>query len=242
MSLDGSALRDATDNGLGNITTVKAEHPDSLNRDGKRSVLAVLTIGSTTVTGITVEGTGAPGGWTAGATYTAQSRTLSLFSKTCDASEPFRYDVTMSAPIPAGVANRVLAWMADFVTAGDPIRTQSFADGGSGGSSLTFASLTAVDADDIWAMAWDNPDNTNFGQLHADSPLTWTGLASAAGGSSYTEDATESWQSSSPTGTRSFTVNPGDSYEAAIGVMVLVGGAAPTGGGWGVGMVRMGAN
>lgn len=240
MTFDGSKGVTAVDNGLGNVTVVKAEHHTSSDRDGKRSVLTVLTIGTTTVTGITVEGSGAPGGWTAGPTYTAQSRTLSLFSKTCGPSEPFRYDVTMSAPIPAGPTNRVAAWMADFDTAGDPLRASTFADGGSAGTSLTFSSLSATNADDIWALAWDNPTNANLGQLHAVSPLVAKGNISALD-TFYMEGAAESWQSSSATGSRSFAVDPGDSYEAAIGVMVLVGGSAPAGG-WGVGMVRMGAN
>jgi hypothetical protein len=72
--------------------------------------------------------------------------------------------------------------------------------------------------------------------------LNPTGSTITGGSSYYTEDSYEVWQSSAATGTREYAVLSGD-YEAAIGAMVLVGEyAAPSTGGWGVGMIRMGAN
>lgn len=202
--------------------------------DGKRTVLLVLSGDTQSVTGITDALTGNPGGMTAQGTHTGQGHKISLFDKICGPAEPIQYAIALSPAAPTwGVV-----FLTDFDTDGAAIRATDYADSASG-SSLTLPSLTVTDADDIWTFVWNNPDDTTVGRLSPQSPLTGAGLITR-GALDYAEAGTESWRSSSATGTRSYATAAGTTHEGALGVIMIVGEyAAAITGGWGVGQIRM---
>jgi hypothetical protein len=204
--------------------------------DGTRTVIAVITEDTQSVTSIAIAIVGFPdGGFTARDTYSAQGKKISLFDKICGPTgedEPYRIFVD----IPAATVG--IGYLADFDGAGDAIRAADFADAATG-TALTLPSLTAVAADDIWTLVWSNPVSGGGGQLRPQAPLSTNGNTIVSSGSIfYVEEAHESWRSSAATGTRSYAVTSG-SHEGAVGVIILVGEAQL---GWGVGQIRMGAN
>jgi hypothetical protein len=215
-------------------TAFNISHVGTGPHDDKRTVLAINTQSTVSVTAINVFPGGAPStGWTLRSTSVAQGRKWWLYDKICGPGEPTTYTVWLS---PAAT-NLGWALLADFSTGGDAIRAVSYADNVAA-STLTVPSLTAVRADDILSLAWsDDADNQ---QLRPDSPLVRIGGPTQ--GPWHFESGREVWQSSSATGTRSYTMQAG-AYDKAVGVMMLVGDYdPPVGGGWAVGMVRMGAN
>ena len=212
-------------------------HPFVGSHTDQRTVLVVLTPATTTITNIYERFTTTDGGFTARATYTAQGRKLWLFDKICGPSEAHQYEVHFT-PASSGGVNAVIGFLADFTTTGDPIAAHAFADSASG-TALTLPSVQATNGDDIYALVWSDP-LVSVGRLRPQSPLSTSGNSSFAS-NAYMENAREVWQSSSPTGTRQFAVASG-SHEGAIGVILLVGGFAPSAGGWGVGAIRMGTN
>ena len=205
------------------------------SHDGERSVLIINTESTVSVTAIVGLFPTVPGGWTLQGTSTAQGRTWHLYDKICGPTEPLTYGVSLS---PAA-GNLGVAYLTDFATGGDAIRAVGYADAASA-SVLTLPSLTAVRADDIYSAAWSE-DSNNL-QLRPDSPLTRIGAGTTQGPWHF-EHARQVWQSSSATGTRTYTMTSAGAYDKAVGVMVLVGDFDPQPpGGWGVGQVRMGAN
>jgi hypothetical protein len=235
MSRVGSGLEQAS----GGSVLVKGTHSTPSGFNGYRSVLAIISSSTQTVGAITVETGGAPGGWTVGPTHTAQGRKLSLFHKICGPTEAYRYNVALSPATPVGTIT--FSYLVDFITTGAALRAQTFADAATG-TTLTFSSLTVSDADDIWAVVWCDPV-TGGGTLKPQPPLSTSNHTAVGPPFNHTEDATQAWQSNAPTGTRSYQTSNGISHEGAIGVMMIVGEfPVPDLGGWGVGMVRMGAN
>lgn len=212
-----------------------------VNHDGsgpftdQRSVFAIITKSTVTVTNIQRLFPTAAGGWTFRSSSTAQGRTWWLYDKICDASEAIGYVVTLS-----GVAG-ALTWgvISDFYSGGDAIRAVGYGDAASA-STLAVPSLTATRADDLYSLAWG--EDTDAQQLRPDSPLTRIGSGITQGGL-HGEAARQVWQSSSATGTRSYTMTSAGVFDKAFGVVLLVGDFDPQPlGGWGVGQVRMGAN
>lgn len=215
-------------------TTCDVSHDPSTALDEKRSLLAVLTNDTQSITSVTVTAGGAAGGWTARGTFSGHGKKWSLFDKICGPSEPTTYTVTFSPAISGpSPANCVIAYLADFTAAGDPIRATGSASGAAD-TTLTLPSLTASNAEDVFAAVWDDPA-TSEGYLRAQSPLTGTD-AFTGGLDLWTQLGYENYQSSAATGTRTFSVASG-TYTTALGVIMLVG--ATSGGGWGVGQIRM---
>jgi hypothetical protein len=229
--------------GVGNSvtgTSFNVLHSVGGVRTGWRTVLVILTPSTFTITNIYNVGGVVDGGFTLRATYTAQGQTMRLYDKICLVTEPNGYTVTFT-PTATSPGPKVIGFMADFATAGDAISAYGFADDDvTNGTTLTLPSIAATSGDDIYTLVWDNPD-TSSGQLRPQSPLrTGPNAALSAGLTVYMEESREIWASSSPTGTRQYAV-PSGTYLAAVGVIMLIGGT-PITGGWGVGMVRMGAN
>jgi hypothetical protein len=204
------------------------------SHDGQRSVLAIVIPDTRTVSSILVFPGGAAGGWTLFGTYAAQGRKWWLYDKICGPSEPQTYTVTLSG----AVSDFNFMWLTDFATQGAAIRAASYADGAAG-STLTLPSLTAVRADDLYSVAWG--EDADGKQLRPDSPLTRIG-AGATQAIWHSEHARQVWQSSSATGTRSYTMTDSGTFDKAVAAMILVGEIPAVGGGWGVGSVRMGAS
>lgn len=205
---------------------------------GIRSVIGIITEATISVTDITEYPGGAPGGFTLRSSSSAQGETWWLYDKICVAGEPQVYTVSLS-----GTAGWLtIGILADFSTGGDAIRAVGYADN-TNAATLTLPSLTAARADDIYTFGWALDLDGLL--LQANSPLTTrTNTTFASGGILTGEAGHQSWQSSSATGTRSYTMSSSGVYDLAFGAIVLVGDydPPPTGGGWGVGQVRMGAN
>ena len=72
-------------------------------------------------------------------------------------------------------------------------------------------------------------------------PLSSPGGGFYSGDVLWMTEGLQSWRSNGPTGTRSF-VTSSSTHEGAVGVMMIVGEFPVPVGGWGVGLVRMGAN
>jgi hypothetical protein len=206
------------------------------SHDGQRSVLAIVTQDTISVSSINEFPGAAPGGWTLNSSSAAQGRKWWLYDKICGPTEAGTYAVTLSAV----VNSLTVAFLVDFATSGDAIRAAGYANGGAGGTSITLPSLSAARADDLYAFAWS--EDAAGEQLHGDAPLTRVGSGTTQGGW-HAESARQVWQSSSATGTRTYTMTAAGTYDKAIGAMILVGDIDPQPlGGWGVGQVRMGTN
>jgi hypothetical protein len=208
------------------------------SHDGQRTILAVVIPSTTTITHIYERFTTTDGGFTLVGAYGSLGKELRLYSKICGPAEAHQYEIHFTPASPGGV-DTVIVWLTDFAVVGNAIRTYGFV-GSPSGTSLTLPSITAVNGDDIFTLVWNNP-LTAAGQLRPQAPLRTTGNALvSAFPQFYMEESTEVWQSSAPTGTRSYAVASGN-HEGSIGVIMLVGGIEPAAvGGWGVGAVRMG--
>jgi hypothetical protein len=217
--------------------------PFGQTRDGYRTIIVLVLKPGQTVTSINIrnpDGTeNGDSGFAAYGTHEAHGRKFLLFGKICGPTEPLRHIVTFTPAVPSGVT--IFGVIADFITDGAPIRTTAFVDTGTVGNTLTLPSVTAAAADDIYTMVWNDPTGGSAGQLYPVAPLIGDAVM-AQTDVNFIADAHESHQSSAPTGTRSYSCpSPGTTYDAAIGVIMLVGQSGPLGG-WGVGQVRMGTN
>lgn len=221
------------------LSSIPISHGVGGSHDGERSVLVVFTDDAQTVSVLESPG-GGSGGWTHEATHTANGISLWLFHKLCGPSESQDYTVNLSA----SSAIRSVAYLADFVTADDPVRDYDFTDSASG-STVTLPSLSVADGDELWGFIWSAPVDPD-GVLVEDPPLV--NMMSAGGGiggayPTWSEASREElFGVSAPTGTRSYTVVGPSTYENAIAVVMITGRYVAAVGGWAAGMVRMGTN